>query len=123
MSELKENQLTVIDENGNETLCQILFTFQSETTGKKFVIFYPLTELENEDDHIELSAALYVEGENGTGELSEITEESDWDEVEDAIGQFEEQFGDGCGCGCEHECEEDEEEHCEGGCCCHHHEE
>ena len=28
MSEWKENQLTVIDENGNETLCQILFTFQ-----------------------------------------------------------------------------------------------
>ena len=39
MSELKENQLTVIDENGNETLCQILFTFQSEKTGKKFVVF------------------------------------------------------------------------------------
>ena len=39
MSELRENELTVIDENGNETLCQILFTFQSEKTGKKFVIF------------------------------------------------------------------------------------
>ena len=121
MSELKENQLTVIDENGNETLCQILFTFQSESTGKKFVIFYPLTELENEDDHIELSAALYTEGEDGAGELSEITEESDWDEVEDAIAQFEEHYGDGCGCGCEHEC--DEEEECDGECCCHHHEE
>ena len=85
MSELKENQLTVIDENGNETLCQILFTFESETTGKKFVVFYPLANLEDDDDQIELSAAMYTEGADGNGELHEITEESDWEEVENAI--------------------------------------
>lgn len=118
MSELRENELTVIDENGNETLCQILFTFQSEKTGKKFVIFYPISELESEGNSIELSAAQYVEGNDGNGELIEITEDSDWDEVEDAIQQFEEHYGEGCDC--DHEC--DEEEECEGGCCCHHHE-
>ena len=124
MSELKENQLTVIDENGNETLCQILFTFQSEVTGKKFVIFYPLAAYEDDDDQIELSAAMYVEGEDGNGELHEITEDSDWDEVENAIGEYERQYSDGCGC-CEDcdDCEDDCEEECHGGCCCHHHDE
>lgn len=126
MSELKENQLTVIDENGNETLCQILFTFESETTGKKFVIFYPIESLEDEDDQIELSAAMYTEGTDGNGELHEITEESDWEEVENAIEEFDRTYSGHCGCGCDHECddceeecEEDDECHC--GCC--HHEE
>ncbi len=27
---LDENQLTVIDENGNELLCEILFTFETD---------------------------------------------------------------------------------------------
>lgn len=125
MSELKENQLTVIDENGNETLCQILFTFESETTGKKFVVFYPLADLENDDDQIELSAAMYTEGADGNGELHEITEESDWEEVENAIEEFDRTYSGHCGCGCDHECddcEEDCEDECEGGCCCHHEE-
>ena len=33
MSELKENQLTVIDEEGNETLCQILLTVSKSMSG------------------------------------------------------------------------------------------
>ena len=125
MSELKENQLTVIDENGNETLCQILFTFESETTGKKFVVFYPIANLEDDDDQIELSAAMYTEGVDGNGELHEITEESDWEEVENAIEEFDRTYSGHCGCGCDHECddcEEDCEDECEGGCCCHHEE-
>ena len=127
MSELRENELTVIDENGNETLCQILFTFQSEKTGKKFVIFYPIASLEDEDDQLELSAAMYTEGADGNGELHEITEESDWDEVESAIEEFDRTYSGHCGCGCEHECDdceeecEEEDDECHCGCC--HHEE
>ena len=32
--ENKENQLTIIDENGNEILCEVLFTFNSEEFNK-----------------------------------------------------------------------------------------
>ena len=60
-----------------------------------------------------------VEGENGNGELTEITEDSDWEEVEDAIQQFEDQYQGECDC--DHDCDCEEEEECEG-CCCHHHE-
>ena len=88
---------------------------------KKFVIFYPISELENDENVIELSAALYTEGEDGNGELTEITEDSDWEEVEDAIQQFEDQYSDECEC--DHDCECEEDEECEGGCCCHHHHE
>ena len=35
---LDENQLTVIDENGNELLCEILFTFDSDDYNKSYVV-------------------------------------------------------------------------------------
>ena len=123
MSELRENTLTVIDEEGNETLCQILFTFTSEASGKNFVIFYPVEALNNDEESIELSAAIYIPGENGEGQLSEITEEEDWQEVEDAIQDYEEHMMNHCGCGhdCD-DCEDDCEEECGESCCCKHHE-
>ena len=129
-----EGQLTIIDAEGTERLCQILFTLESEEFGKKYVIFYPLEQLEGEDDEqIQLMAASYVEGEDGNGELQEIETEEEWALIEDAVEEFEnsieENHGCGCGCGhncedgeCDHECEDEEEEHHCGCGCCHHEE-
>ena len=133
-----EGQLTIIDAEGNERLCQILFTLESEEFGKKYVIFYPIEQLEGEEeDQIQLMAASYTEGEEGVGELSEIETEEEWSLIEDAVADFEDSMsGHECGCGhCHHddcdeedcncegdcECKEDEEHH--HGCCCKHHEE
>ena len=41
MVELKSNQLLIKDGDGQETLCEIIFTFDSEATGKKYVVFQP----------------------------------------------------------------------------------
>ena len=46
---LDENQLTVIDENGNELLCEILFTFDSDDYNKSYGVYYP-AGAENEDE-------------------------------------------------------------------------
>lgn len=123
MSEIKplDQQLTIIDEEGNEILCQILFTFESEEFKKNYVLFYPLDDSDDEEN-VTVMAASYVEGENGIGELQEIETDEEWDLIEDVLGQYEEQFesddeceyceGDDCDCDCE-------DDHC--GCGCHHH--
>lgn len=96
--EPKENQLVVVDGDGNEILCEILFTFQSERTGKNFVIFYRVEDLSTDDEGLDLSAAIYVENENdSTGELIEIEDDEDWNEVEDAINDFEQRYGEELG--------------------------
>ncbi len=132
-----EGQLTIIDAEGTERLCQILFTLESEEFGKKYVIFYPLEQLEGEDDdQIQLMAASFTEGEDGNGELQEIETEEEWALIEDAVAEFEESMEQEhhCGCGCGHECgegecdgececEEDGEEHHCGCGHCHHHDE
>ena len=120
MSEFKplDQQLTIIDEEGKEVLCQILVTFASEEFNKNYVLFYPLTG-EEDDENVTVMAASYTEGENGVGELAEIETDEEWDLIEDALGQFEEQFDDECDC---EVCEGDDDE-CECGCHCHHHDE
>ena len=135
MSNLKpsDGQLTVIDAEGNEKLCQILFTVESEEFGKKYVVFYPIESIEDEEsEQIQLMAASYVENEDGTGELSEVETDEEWAFLESAVGQYEETLGEEDGCCChggdchceEEECHKDKKEECDGHhCCCHHHEE
>ena len=121
MSEIKptDGQLTVIDAEGNENLCQILFTLDSDEFNKKYVVFYPIEALNDDDsEQISLMAAIYTEGENGNGELSEIESDEEWSMIEDAVADYEEQMGDGCEC--DDDCECHHEEH---HCCCHNHEE
>lgn len=58
-----DGQLTIIDAEGNEKLCQILFTLDSEEFNKKYVVFYEISTLGDSDDdsEIPLMAASYVE--------------------------------------------------------------
>ena len=74
----KENQLTFIDEQGNEVLCEVLFTFSSEEFNKNYVLFYPVGS-EDEDGSINVMAASYKETEDGAGDLEEITSDEEWD--------------------------------------------
>ena len=86
MTQLNDNQLLVVDENGNETLCEIIFTFESEATGKKYVVFQPV---DNETG--EVSAASYIEKENGEGSLEPIETDEEWDLIQDALNDYLEQ--------------------------------
>ena len=110
-----ENKLTYIDENGNEVLCEILFTFNSEEFGKNYVLFYPVGS-EDEDGNINVMAASYTEGPDGNvGELNNVETDEEWDLIEDMLADFADGNDD---CECEEcECEEEHDE----DCCCHHH--
>lgn len=124
--ELKENQLIFVDENGDEVLCDILFTYDSEDFGKKYVFFSPVGA---EDEAREVGVASYKETEEGMGELEVVTTDEEWEMLEEVFETFAEEHECGCGCGCEGDCDCDcdddcdcEDEECSHeGCCCHHH--
>ena len=82
-----ENTLTYIDENGNEVLCEILFTFDSEEFGKSYVLFYPMET--SDGDEIEVMAASYVTVNGEVGELEEIESDEEWELIQDVLNQFE----------------------------------
>lgn len=89
---LDENQLTVIDENGNELLCEILFTFDSDDYNKSYVVYYPAgaeNEDEDEEGNVDLHVSAYIPGENNEGgELLPVETDAEWDMIEEVINTF-----------------------------------
>ncbi|MDF2945588.1 MAG: hypothetical protein K0S51_267 [Bacillales bacterium] len=83
-----EKHITLVDENGNETLCEILFTFDSEEFKKSYVVYYPVGS-EDEEGEIEIHASSFTPAEDGTdGELQPIETDEEWDMVEEMINTF-----------------------------------
>ena len=85
---MNKEHLTFIDEDGNEILCEILFTFDSDLFKKSYVLFYPVTE--SDEDNIEVMAASYIPGKDGDGELYPIETDEEWELIEKVLKQYEE---------------------------------
>jgi uncharacterized protein YrzB (UPF0473 family) len=84
-----EKQITVIDENGNEQLCEVLFTFESEEFKKSYVLYYPLGADEDDSEDIEIHASSFSPNDNGEdGELEPIETEEEWDLIEEMLNTF-----------------------------------
>ena len=108
--EKNENQLTFIDEQGNEVLCEILFTFNSEEFNKNYVVFVA------DDASNTVGAASFIENGN-QGQLEPITTDEEWELIEDLLEQFVEQMEQQQGgCHCQGECTCGEECECDGEC-------
>ena len=80
---LESNTLFVTDENGNEMEMEILFTFEDEEHGRKYVVFA------NPDDDEEVFASAYDEA----GNLLPVETQEEWDMIEEVIGAFSEEDG------------------------------
>jgi uncharacterized protein YrzB (UPF0473 family) len=91
---LEENQMIVTNADGDESVCEILFTH--EHNGKNYVVFEFL------DSH-EVSAAMYVADENeDEGSFSDIETDEEWDMLDKVLKAYFDSEDD--------ELEEDEDE-------------
>lgn len=80
--------ITLVDDEGNESLYEILLTVDGqEEFGKNYVLVYP-AEVSDEDE-VELQAYAFTENADGTeGELEEITTDAEWDMIEEVFNTF-----------------------------------
>lgn len=53
----EEMSFTVLDENGIETKCDVLFTFDSEETGKSYIVYTDNSI--DEDGNTQVFASIY----------------------------------------------------------------
>lgn len=84
-----DDQITLIDEQGNEELYQVLFTFDSEDYNKSYVLLYPSAA--QEDEEVEIQAYAYQPDESGDaseGDLLPIEDDKEWDMVEEVLNTF-----------------------------------
>ncbi|MCA1031853.1 DUF1292 domain-containing protein [Bacillus timonensis] len=84
-----EKQITVIDEDGNEQLCEVLFTFESEEFGKSYVLYYPVGAENDDEEDIEIHASSFSSNEeDAEGELQPIETDEEWDMIEEMLNTF-----------------------------------
>lgn len=87
--ETGEQHITIIDEDGNEQLCEILFTFESDEFNKSYVLYYPLGSEETDEEHVEIHASSFIPNENGdAGNLQPIETDQEWDMIEEMLNTF-----------------------------------
>lgn len=80
MDILDEKEITIIDDNGNQKVMEILFTYEHEERKKKYVFLY---EKDNPDEVIAMEY-------NDKGELLEIESDEEYDEIEEVFNAFNE---------------------------------
>lgn len=78
---IDDKQMTIKDEQGNEHLVEILFTYEHDERKKKYVFFY---EKNNPEEVIAMEY-------NDDGELLEIESDEEYEEVEEVFNTFMEE--------------------------------
>lgn len=75
----EEKQITIVDEQGNEHLMQVLFTYDNEERKTSYVFFY------SEENPDEVFCMRYKDN----GELEDIEDPDEYAEVEEVFNAYQ----------------------------------
>lgn len=84
----EKNTFTVMDENGKEVTCEVLFTFDSEETKKNYIVYTDNTT--DEDGNVRVYASIFDPNAENT-ELKPIETEREWKIVETILDSIQEE--------------------------------
>ena len=85
---MKKNTFTLLDENGQEVVYDVLFTFESEETGKNYIVY-----TDNEKDetgNIQVYASIYYPN-DPKSKLEAIETEKEWKVIETILETLQEE--------------------------------
>ena len=83
----EKNTLTIINDEGKEVTCEILFTFDSEETNKSYIVYTDNTT--DDEGNVKVYASVYNK-EKEDAELLPIETEREWKIIEtilESIGE------------------------------------
>ena len=84
----EKNTFTVMDENGKEVTCEVLFTFDSEETKKNYIVYTDNTT--DEEGNVRVYASTFDPNAENT-ELKPIETEREWKIVETILDSIQEE--------------------------------
>ncbi|HIR49208.1 MAG TPA: DUF1292 domain-containing protein [Candidatus Faecimonas gallistercoris] len=85
---MKKNSFSMIDENGNEIVYDVLFTFESEETHKNYIVYTDNTKDEN--GNVEVYASIY-DPNDPHSKLEAIETEKEWKVIETILETLQEE--------------------------------
>jgi uncharacterized protein YrzB (UPF0473 family) len=86
----EKNIFTVIDDKGNEVQCEVLFTFDSDETGKHYIIYTDNTT--DEEGNTKVYASTF-DPENEKTALGAIETEKEWKIIETILDSLQNKDG------------------------------
>lgn len=86
---MNKNSFSMIDENGNETFYDVLFTFENDENGKNYIVY---TDNEkDESGNIEVYASIYYPDDD-TGRLDAIESDKEWKTIDTILQTLQEEI-------------------------------
>lgn len=86
----EEMRFTVVNDKGKEIECEVLFTFESEETGKSYIVYTDDTL--GEDGSTKVYASIFdPESENEESKLIPIETNEEWTIIETILEQLQEE--------------------------------
>ena len=85
---MKKNSFSMIDENGNETVYDLLFTFESEETQKNYIAYTDNTK--DQQGNVEVCASIY-DPNDPHSKLEAIETEKEWKAIETILETLQEE--------------------------------
>ena len=73
------NQMTIVDDNGNEKEVDIILTFDDDNRNRRYVFF---------TDPVDEEGNVYVYSYDEDGNMNEVTDEEEWNMCQEVLGAF-----------------------------------
>lgn len=86
---MNKNTFTMIDQNGNEIIYDILFTFENEETNKNYIVY--TDQSKDSKGNVQVYASIYYP-ENPKSKLEPITTEKEWKVIETILDTLQEEI-------------------------------
>ena len=85
--EKKKNMFKVLDDNGKEIECEVLFTFESDETKKNYIVYTDNSI--DEEGNVKVYASIFDPNKDNT-ELIPIETEKEWKIIETILEAIQE---------------------------------
>ena len=85
-----KNTFTVINEEGKEVVCNVLFTFDSDETKKSYIVYTDNTK--DKQENIQVYASIYDPKQEDNMELLPIETDKEWKVIETILESLQEEI-------------------------------
>ena len=86
---MKKNSFSMVDENGKEVVYEVLFTFESDETGKNYIAY--TDNARDESGNIQVYASTY-NPDDPQSKLEAIESEKEWKVIETILETLQEEI-------------------------------
>ena len=86
----EKNTFTVINDEGKEITCDVLFTFDSDETKKSYIVYTDNTK--DKDGNIQVYASIFNPDSGDSTELLPIESDKEWKVIETILESLQEEI-------------------------------